>query len=145
MYFTRKDIIDSSNPTGFKYKFAGYLILDYFITDEYGNLTTNFEANSIYHVLWKTTQRIQSSNDGPLKTSTFDVNTSSPAYDIDYPEQTIDVFGEWKRLPTGNTFLPTGNYIALIILTEESFHGDGGTFAGNWAAAMETTINFILI
>ena len=30
----------------------GYLVFDYFITDESGDATFSFEANSSYHMLW---------------------------------------------------------------------------------------------
>jgi hypothetical protein len=142
LYYLRKNITDPSSPTGLKYKFTGYVVFDYFITNEYGNATLSFEANSSYHVLWKTTQRTHTVDDGPIKNSTFDVNTSSPAYDIDYPEQTVDIFGEWERLPIGNVFLDTGCYNCQFVITEESFHGDGGVDAGNWAAAMGKNASF---
>ena len=141
-YSARKDITDSTSPTGLKYKFMGYLLFDYFITDEHGDATVLFETGSCHHVLWKTTQRSHTTNDGPLKTTTFTANTSSPAYDVNYSEQTITIFGEWERLPMGNVNLSAGEYVAQLMLTEESFHGDGGQYAGNWAAAMGATIQF---
>ena len=58
---------------------------------------------------------------------------------------TVSIFGEWERLPVDGIFLQPGDYIAELILTEESFHGSGGTFAGNWAAAMGTDIEFSVI
>ncbi|MCJ7570581.1 MAG: hypothetical protein MUO82_01710, partial [Candidatus Thermoplasmatota archaeon] len=142
LYYLRKNITEPSSPTGLKYKFTGYLVFDYFITDEYGNATITFEANSSYHVLWKTTQRTHTVDDGPIKNSTFDVNISSPAYDIDYPQQTVAIFGEWERLPVGQLFLNPGCYDCQFVLTEESFLGDGGVNAGNWAAAMGKNVSF---
>jgi hypothetical protein len=142
VYFSRCNITDSTSPTGLHYKFTGYLLFDYFITNEQGNATIDFETGSCYHVLWKTTQRARVTDDGPLKTTTFTANTSSPAYDTNYPEQTIEIFGEWERLPMGSVNLSSSEYIAQLMITEESFHGDGGTYAGNWAAAMGATIQF---
>jgi hypothetical protein len=144
MYYARKYITDPASPTGYKYKFTGYLVFDYFITDENGNATVNFEINSSCHVLWKTTQRVHTIDDGLIKSTTFDVNISSPAYDVDYPIQTVEIFGEWERRPVGGIFPQPGNYSAEILLTEESFHGDGGSYSGNWAGAMGNTINFII-
>ena len=146
-YFERRDDPD--------YHFTGYLVFDYFITDEDGNATLSFEANSSYHVLWATNDsdgndgkghRDRSSNDGPLKSSTFDVDPLlSAAYDIDYGEATVSIFGEWERLPVGGIFLQPGDYEAEIFLTEESFHGSGGSLAGNWAAAMGASIDFSIV
>lgn len=145
IYFQNRDIVNATSPTGLKYRYTGYLVFDYFITDENGNAVLNFETKSSYHVLWKTSQRSETSSDGPVKSRSFDADPSlSPAYDTDYPPQTINIFGEWERLPVGGVDLQVGDYLAQIILTEESFHGSGGTNAGNWAAAMGAQIDFSL-
>jgi len=93
LYYARKNITNVTSPTGLKYRYTGYLVFDYFLTDEYGNTTLNFGANSSYHVLWKTSQRTRTVDDGPLKSSTFDANISLPAYDTGYPLQTVDFWG----------------------------------------------------
>ena len=146
-YSARKDISDITSPTGLHYRFSGYLVFDYFITDEAGDATFTFEANSSYHVLWKTTQSTQYPRmdlDGPLKSSTFDAGPSSPAYDVDYPVQTVSLFGEWERIPVGGIYLPSGSYSTKIMLTEESFHGTG-QYDGNWAAAMSANIQYTIV
>jgi hypothetical protein len=143
-YFQRRDIVNTTSPTGLKYRYTGYLVFDYFITDENGNAVLNFETNSSYHVLWKTSQRSATISDGPEKSWSFDPYPSV-AYDTNYPPQTVNIFGEWERLPVGGVLLQVGDYLAQIILTEESFHGSGGTYAGNWAAAMGGEIDFSLI
>jgi len=147
IYFQNRDIVNATSPTGLKYRYTGYLVFDYFITDENGNAVLNFETNSSYHVLWKTSQQSATPSDGPVKSGSFDPDSSSsPAYDTDYPPQTINIFGEWERLPVGGVHLQVGDYLAQIILTEESFHGSGGPlYVGNWAAAMGAQIDFILI
>ena len=145
IYFMRKNVSDQTSPTGLKYRFTGYMVFEYVIMDEYGNATIVFEANSSYHVLWKISQRLHADNDGPLRSVSFDVNASLPAYDIDYLEQTVNVFGEWERLPVCDIFLEYGSYVCRLLLTEESFHGDGGANAGNWAAAMAANVSFELL
>jgi hypothetical protein len=143
-YFARRDILDATSPTGRHYRYTGYLVFDYFLTDAYGNVFLSFEADSSYHVLWKTSQRTRTPQDGPVKTTTFDVELPDPvsAYDVDYPEATVNVFGEWERLPVGGVTLPPGAYEGEFILTEESFHGSG--LAGGWAGAMGATVTFYL-
>lgn len=148
IYFSRRDTPDPSSPTGLKYRYTGYLVFDYFSTDETGAVTLNFNTDSSYHVLWKTTQWGRTVSDGPLKTVTFDADLSH-AYDDtggdDYPSQTVSIFGEWERLPVGGVFLQYGAYDATLTITEESFHGSGGwPYAGNWAAAMDADIIFTL-
>ena len=147
-YFARRDIVDETSPTGLKYRYTGYLVFDYFVTDEAGDAMLTFEVNSSYHVLWKTLQRSRTDADGPLKSTTFDADLSA-AYDDtggdDFEPQTIGIFGEWERLPVGAVYLPTGDYPAQITLTEESFHGSGGSLAGNWAGAMDADIEFSIV
>ena len=136
VYLARRDIADANSPTDKHYRYTAYLVFDYFNTDQNGQAVVTFRANNSYHVLWKTSQISHDANDGPIKSTTFDPNTSSPAYDFDYGESTIHVFGEWERLPIDGVKLPPGLYEAQFILTEESFHGNCSSDAGCWAAAV---------
>jgi hypothetical protein len=139
-YLARRDVLDSTSPTGHKYRFTGYLLFDYFITDNTGAATLQFETGSSYHVLFKTTQQSNTANDGPTKTATFGP-TSQPGYDTVYPSTTVSIFGEWERLPLGQVNLQPETYNCKIILTEESFH-ETASIAGNWAGAMTANLNF---
>jgi mannan endo-1,4-beta-mannosidase len=145
IYFSRRDIPDASSPTGRRYRYTGYLVFDYFVTDAFGNISLSFDATSSYHVLWKTTQRSRTNNDGPTTTTTYDVQLPDPvsAYDVDYPQAMVTIFGEWERLPGGDVMLPPGTYEAEFLLTEESFHGSG--WAGGWAAAMAGGATFDIV
>jgi len=145
VYFARRDVSDPTSPTGLHYRYTGYLVLDYFITDALGDAAVTFEADSSYHVLWKTSQRAPTGQDGPVVTTTFDPDPSMPAYDMDYGVSTVGVFGEWERLPVGGVFLRRGAYACGVILTEESFHGSGGALSGNWAAAMGGEVGFTVV
>ncbi len=144
-YYARRDIGDPTSPTGREYRYTGYLVFDYFITDENGDAVMEFEADDSYHVLWKTSQREPDVNDGPIEARTFDVTLPDPvgAYDTAYSERTAEVYGEWERLPPGDVTLPSGDYTADFILTEESFHGSG--LAGGWAAAMGAEVGFTIV
>jgi hypothetical protein len=83
VYLARRDIPDPNSPTGRYYRFTGYLVFDYFITDESGNALLSLDADSSYHVLWKTFQRVHTPDDGPLKITTFTGGDPDPvsAYD----------------------------------------------------------------
>jgi len=144
VYFERRFVEDPQSPTGYHYRYTGYLVFNYFITDSNGAATLCFETGSCYHVVWKTSQRGNTTNDGPVKTVTFDPDPSEPAYDVDYPSGTVSIFGEWERLPMGSVHLQSGEYNCQITLTEESFHGSGGSLAGNWAGAVSADIMFTI-
>jgi hypothetical protein len=139
-YLDRRDIQDSTSPTGHKYRFTGYLLFDYLITDSNGAATLQFETGSSYHVLFKTTQQSNTASDGPTKTATFGP-TSPPAYNTVYSSTTVSIFGEWERLPPGQVNLQPEIYNCQMILTEESFH-ETAALAGSWAGAMTANINF---
>ena len=141
-YVAGKSMTDITSPTGLHYRYTGYLLFDYFITDSNGDANLYFKTGSCYHVLWKTTQRARVADDGPQKTVTFDPVLST-AYDEDYPSSTVSIFGEWERLPMDSVKLATGNYNCQLVLTEESFHGTT-TLEGNWAPVMSTTVSFTI-
>ncbi|HUW58259.1 MAG TPA: PEP-CTERM sorting domain-containing protein [Planctomycetota bacterium] len=146
-YYAWRNIPDNTSPTDLRYRFTGYLVFDYFITDSDGNVTLGFEAVDSYHVLWKTTQGsyTHGPDDGPLKSATFDPDPASPAYDNDHAEATVTIYGEFERLPKGGVYLSPGEYVCQMILTEESFHSSGGEYAGGWAAAMGADITFTIV
>ena len=143
-YFVNRTVIDTSSPTGYHYRYTGYLVFDYFITDSNGGATILFETGSSYHVIWKTSQRSSTTNDGPLVTTTFQPDSSQPAYDTNYPSTSVSIFGEWERLPIGGVNLQQGEHNCQMVLTEESFHGSGGEDAGNWAGAVTADIEFTI-
>jgi hypothetical protein len=143
VYFERCDEEDATSPTGYHYSYTGYLVFAYFITDSNGDATVEFETGGSYHVLWKTIQRTPA-DDGSIETSTFDPDGTEPAYDVNYPSQTISIFGEWERLPVGGVDLAPGDYDCRMVLTEESFHGTA-PLEGNWAEAMAADISFIIV
>jgi hypothetical protein len=142
VYQSRRDIANGSSPTGKQYRYQGYLLASYFVTDETGAASVSFDASNSYHVLWKTTQRSRTSSDGPIASASFDPDPSEDAYDTDFTAKSVSIFGEWERLPAGGIVLPDGDYGASMILTEESFHGSGGTYAGFWASAMSAWMEF---
>ena len=141
-YFLRRDILDFSSDTGYHYKYTGYLLFAYFITDGNGDATVTFETGDSCHVLWRTDVRTRTANDGPLVSATFDADGTEPAYDSDYPIQTVSIFGEWERLPMGEVDLAVGDYDCQMVLTEESFHGSG--LYGYWATVMDANVSFTI-
>jgi hypothetical protein len=145
VYFDRYDDPDPTSLTGLKYRYTGYMVFDYFITDENGDAVVNIDANSSYHVLWNTIQQPRTTNDGPPKSATFDPDPAQSAYDADYIESTMTIYGEWERLPMGEVYLASGVYDCQIIMTEESFHGWlDDLYTGQWAAAMGATLQFTI-
>jgi hypothetical protein len=140
-YLAERDTTDADSPTGLHYRFTIYLLLAYMITDENGNGTADLRMDSSYHVLWRADQRTRGASDGPIVPRTFTPSASSAAYDADGTEQTVGVFAEWERLPTGGLRLPNGDYDLNLVLTEESFH-HGDEFDGWWTTVMKGRLAF---
>ena len=144
-YLQRRDSPDATSPTGKKYRYTGYLVMDFFVTDSTGHAEVEFLANSSFHVFWKTTQRKPEPRDGAVRTVSIDPDPAqSPAYDQDHPSAEVTLFGEWERLPVGGATLPPGDYDCHLMLTEESFHSSGGKRAGCWAEALVGDLTFNL-
>ncbi len=125
------------------YAYSGYLIIGFLITDAQGNATTRFTGDNSFHVLWRTNQRSQSVNDGPVNNFVLPSTAGNAAYDVSNPAQPLGIYGEWEptRALPGMLAMPRGHYACDFILTEESFH-DVGVNAGNWTAAMGASIEF---
>lgn len=143
VYFQRRDIPDSSSPSGLRYRYTGYRVAGYFITDTEGAAQADICVSDSFHVLWKESQRAPETGDGDPAVSTFDPDPDAGAvYDTDYGDNTVNVYGEWERLPKGGVSLENGFYCVELLLTEESFHGSGK--AGWWAHAMHKDIEFTI-
>jgi len=142
---------NKNNPD---YIFQGYLLFDFFITDEQGSATINFTADSSFHVLWATPDstgngtghRFRGPNDGPVRYYDFIASPDKNpyAYDADYGSAHVGVYAEWEpgRVLPEELILSNGTYDCQFILTEESFHQTG--LGGNWAGAMGADILFAI-
>lgn len=129
---------------------TGYLIFDLLMTDENGNAMSKFVTDSSFHVVETVSRRAPTANDGPVTTYTFDPDTSSPWYDVDYPQATESLYGMYEpgRALPGTLLLPSGSYDCKFVLTEESFHdASGGSIwagvpGGAWASPFKGDIAF---
>jgi hypothetical protein len=141
------------------YIFEGYLLYDFFVTDELGSAALNFTADSSFHVLWATPHaddtppydtghRIPGLNDSQVRWYQFAASPDAnpDAYDIDYGNALEGIYAEWqsdRELP-GELILPFGTYNCQFILTEESFHQSD--LGGGWASVMgNDDVHFTLI
>ena len=130
------------------------------MTDESGNVSINFTADSSYHVLWATHDstgdgpghRDPGSNDSDERYYEFNASpaTNPVAYDQEYQPgavATVGIYAEWEpgRALPGELELTAGNYKCKFILTEESFHSPPSSPGGYWAGAMQGNVNFTII
>jgi hypothetical protein len=144
------------------YTFQGYLLFDFFATDEQGSASVSFAADSSYHVLWATPGSTTADNtghrapvnpgnvDSAVRSYTFDPdNNTSGAYSDsgpdDYVTATVGIYAEWEngRAYPGQLEFLAGSYNCQFILTEESFHQSG--LGGSWASAMSGDVNFTVV
>ena len=129
------------------------------MTDQSGDASVSFATDSSFHVLHKTPGssgtygiRAPTANDGPVTSFSFDPDTSSAWYDVDYPPAAGGLYGMYepgRELP-GTLQLPNGTYICKFVLTEESFHDNSagsiwtGVPGGAWASPFKGDIGFVV-
>ena len=141
LYYQRRTIASSSSPTGKYYRYTGYMIFGFFVTDSCGNATYAFATTRSHHVLWKD-PGVWAYDDSLV--ASFDAGPAYPAYDVDYPPAACTIYPEWERLSVSGLFLRPSAYDCQIMLTEESFHSMAA-YGGNWAAAMGAPIHFTIL
>jgi predicted ribosomally synthesized peptide with SipW-like signal peptide len=116
---------------------AGYLVWDFFTTDENGDATKLVTTDNSYHVLHCNGGTCGVSNDNQLQNS--DCSGTNP----DYPYCNVnDVEGELERpesISCGSLTLNPGTYNLQLVITEESFHTD---CRGTWTTVMGGDIEF---
>jgi hypothetical protein len=130
------------------YIYEGYLLFDFFVTNQQGNAEVIFIVDSSFHVLWATPDstnggighRDPHAEDGPVRYVEFIASPSThpSAYSTDYGSAAVGIYAEWEpgRALPGELVLPSGFYNVQFVLTEESFHQSG--LGGFWAGAMMT-------
>lgn len=129
------------------YIFEGYLLFDYLVTNEYGYVFKEFEADNSFHVLWNTVinSRPPDTNDSPISYHPVRASIQNDIYSTALSPDAVGLYGEWEpgRDIPGEAELPSGDYRVRLVLTEESFHQSG--LGGNWESVMSNdTINFKL-
>ncbi|HYF51840.1 MAG TPA: hypothetical protein VEJ63_20655, partial [Planctomycetota bacterium] len=134
-----------ANKSDPNYIFQGYLIIGFFMTDANGAVNTTFTGNNSFHVLWREDQRPRSPNDGPAAPFTLPATGGNPAYDVSLSNRPFTLYGEWEptRALPGQMQMPSGDYRATLVLTEESFH-DASPLSGNWTTVLNAPLNFTM-
>ena len=145
------------NKDDHDYIYQGYLLFDFFSTDEQGTASVSFSADSSYHVLWATLDSTgvgtghtnPGSNDSTVRYYDFDasLDSNADAYSSDYGSARVGIFAQWEagRALPGELSLPVGNYSASFVLTEESFHQSSVEGGGNWASVLAGDVNFTVV
>ncbi|OIO99369.1 MAG: hypothetical protein COZ06_18885 [Armatimonadetes bacterium CG_4_10_14_3_um_filter_66_18] len=119
------------------HRLLGYVLFDFFVTDENGSAKCTFSLDSSYHVLWKTSQYPPSDDDSAPRLFK-PVASRSFGYSKDLPAEEVSIYleHEYDRPRPGQARLPEGEYRCRLLLTEESFHsyswGAGATPGGHW-------------
>lgn len=130
-----------------KKQVEAYLFFDFFVTDKKGDAIRDFELDSSLHVLWNASRQTGTPNvsdlepvmvvaDDPLN---YAIPRARESLELIWAEREMCRYRHADELIR----LPPGEYIAEIVLTEESFHSpynDGGYWATVLACPAHFTI-----
>ena len=124
-----------------------YILFDYFVTDRRGNAIRNFALDSSLHVLWNASRQGGEPEMSDLLRAVVLANDPA-AYGRPKPVAKVEwLWAEREsfryRHANEQIRLPPGDYMAELVLTEESFHsrdGDGGF----WATVFRCPITFTI-
>lgn len=140
---------DLASHVGECHAVHGYLLFDWFVTDDSGDADHPFAVDSSLHVLWRVGQRERGRNDTPPRWYTVERPASVYPVNAASTKQQVGLFGEWEpdRPWIGEARLAPGAYHVGMNLTEESFHAnmdeeraleDGGF----WAWVLQSELQF---
>jgi hypothetical protein len=122
------------------YDIIGYLVFDYFTTDENGNANVNIVSDESYHVLWCGPAAYSNAYLYPVDVSQSPFSDYTLKCTVPMLCQADDVIPEIER--PAFSALPKGDYPNVrLVLTEESFHQSCGT----WSTVMDANISFSIV
>ena len=135
-----------------KEQVEAYVLFDFFVTDPAGRVDKPFYLDSALHVLWNY-EKQRGYQPGDTYPQTFTREGADRAL-YAHPKaefSSVRLFAESEqhnrstnnRKPVGEALLPEGNYKAILVFTEESFHGFGD--AGLWATVMSAPVEFEVV
>ncbi|MFH0910808.1 MAG: hypothetical protein V1918_04815 [Planctomycetota bacterium] len=115
----------------------GYVLFDWFVTDEAGKASAPLALTNSLHVLRRTGEREPGEGDTAVRSYAWD-GTAGGAYGGPPQKGEVRIYGEGQpgRPLPGAVRLPPGRYRALVVLTEESFHEQDHPLGGSWAPAL---------
>lgn len=116
---------------------AGYLYFGVFVTDQYGAFDGDIAANRSYHITWKTGQ--SGPRDEVLGWFTV-TRLTSYGYRRASTAQ-VELWYEDEPDDPMVVALPDGTYDVALMITEEAFHGVGGSGGGWWESVLVSDWN----
>jgi hypothetical protein len=123
-----------------------YILFEHFVTDGSGAATKRFRLDSSLHVIWsqELNSRSPGAEDSAICPYTFAPDNPA-AYETPSSVETTQhlwLEHEWvnPRPAIGEARLPAGDYVARVVLTEESFHQSG--LGGTWATVLSGDVDF---
>lgn len=109
----------------------GYLFMGVFVTDENGAANAEIVGNHALHITWQDEQ--QSGRD--FDAGTFAVKPSS-AYESSFLGKSFKLWYERENGRPSAVTLAPGTYHCRLLVTEEAFHGAGGSDGGVWKTVL---------
>lgn len=141
--YTDQDYLDYEDKAAVE----SYLLFDFFVTDGRGNAIRDFALDSSLHVLWNATrQGGEPEMDDLCRVAV--IPDDPAAYSRPKSQGTAEwLWAERESVRytnrTQQISLPSGDYSAELVLTEESFHSHDND-GGFWATVYRCPVSFII-
>lgn len=124
-----------------------YVLFDYFVTDAKGDAVREFALDSTLHVLWNAGRQWTTPIAAHLLEVEVDASSAAsyanpkptPAFEYIWAQRERGRYPNPDYLPR----LPPGDYVAALVLTEESFHAIGND-GGYWATVCRLPVKFTI-
>lgn len=110
----------------------GYLFLGDFVTDALGRADATILGNRSLHITWQDTQ----SGYKEVPFGRFNVTRTRYGYDVRAPDERVGLWYEQQYGRAQPVRLASGIYHCRVLVTEEAFHGEGGSGGGVWQTVL---------
>lgn len=114
----------------------GYIFMGDFVTDAAGSADVDIAADHSYHITWQDAQ----TGAKEAEFGTFSVGSTAPFYGYGraIPSRAIKLWYEYEPSRARSVVLAPGTYHCRLLVTEEAFHGAGGSGGGIWKTVLAT-------
>ena len=120
-----------------RHTMVGYIFIGDFVTDEKGNVSTDFVADKPLHITWQDKQKTNLKNHQAGVWTVGSTQEPYRGYGYAFAPRSIKLWYEHEKRHPPRLKLPAGEYNCRLLVTEESFHSKTPA-GGRWLTVLAT-------